>query len=208
MHLQTSFPYIPKRYLVRKFLLHNYHYAPTHLALSAEEKAERKEYERKVTRYNPGKDRGKLAAWRDPVLEEERAWIIERDKGEIPDGASDKQDKGKGKAKVVGGGGGGDEEPELEDSEGIECQCCFSEYSFVCIFSAPIPRSSLDRTKWSNARKPIFFAQLVYLSMPPLSSVLTALPSSACILPSVNDLFLNLSYEEYWMVNLWIYTNE
>jgi hypothetical protein len=58
---------------------HNSHYAPTHLDLLANEKAQIKEYERKVTRYNPEKDRAKLAEWKDQVLEEERAWIVEQE---------------------------------------------------------------------------------------------------------------------------------
>lgn len=106
-----------------------------------------------MTRYNPEKDRAKLAAWKDPVLEEERAWIIEGEQ-EIEEGA--KQDKGKGKSKAPDGGA--EEEPEMEDGEGIECQCCFCDYPFVCTsflsYRAPII-VPLPRLKWSNARKPI-----------------------------------------------------
>jgi hypothetical protein len=84
-----------------------------------------------VKKYNPEKDRANLAVWRDPVLEEERAWIVEREEGGNGIEGADNQDKGKGKAKTVDGA---EEEPELEDGEGIECQCCFCEYPFVCFF--------------------------------------------------------------------------
>jgi hypothetical protein len=39
------------------------------------------------------------------------------------EGEGNKTDKGKGKAVEV--------EEEIEDGTGIECQCCFAEYSFV-----------------------------------------------------------------------------
>jgi len=81
-----------------------------------------------MKKYNPEKDRANLAVWRDPVLEEERTWIVGGEEGLEE---ADNQDKGKGKAKVVDGA---EEEPELEDGEGIECQCCFCEYPFVCSF--------------------------------------------------------------------------
>lgn len=35
-------------------------------------------------------------------------------------------DKGKGKAVAV------PEDDEVDDGTGIECQCCFAEYPFVC----------------------------------------------------------------------------
>lgn len=113
-------------------MLHNSHYAPTHLDLSANEKAQRREYEPKLTKYNPEKDRAKLAGLEDPVLEEERAWIVEMEEEENSVQEGGNLDKGKGKAKAVDGGDG--EEPELEDGEGIECQCCFCDYPFVCPF--------------------------------------------------------------------------
>jgi len=65
------------------------------------------------------------------VLEEERAWIVEREEGGKGIEEADNQDEGKGKAKAVVGA---EEEPELEDGEGIECQCCFCEYPFVRFF--------------------------------------------------------------------------
>ena len=86
-----------------------------------------------MTRYNPAKDRGKLATWGDPVLEEERAWILEREEEEKQVGEGEKQEKGKAKAIDD------DDEPEMEDGKGIECQCCFSEYPFVRFFSSRIP---------------------------------------------------------------------
>ena len=36
-------------------------------------------------------------------------------------------DKGKGKAVALP-----EEDDEVEDGTGIECQCCFAEYPFVC----------------------------------------------------------------------------
>jgi hypothetical protein len=203
---------MPKRYLRRQLTLHNSHYAPTHLHLLANENAQKKEYEPKLTRYNPEKDRAKLVEWKDPALEEERVWIVEREQGEMPVEEGSNQDKGKGKAKAVDGSA--DEEPELEDGEGIECQCCFCEYPFVCIlisFATALVyllRSSTDRPKWFNARKPIFSALPAFPNTPLPNSVLTALLSFACILLSVNNPFLNLSCEECWITSLCICTTE
>ena len=117
-----------------------------------------------MTRYNPEKDRAKMAAYKDAVLEEERMWIVEReqegDEGKI-------LDKGKGKANAVGG-----EAEEEQDGEGIECQCCFCEYPFVCAFIhlatkfLYLFRHLFDRQKWFNAQKPIFSVRLAYPNTP------------------------------------------
>jgi len=94
----------------------------------------------KVTKYNPAKDvfKAQHAGWKDEVLEEERKWIVERDGQEEEnransegDGAVNANDKGKGKSKAIDTGP--EEEPDVADGEGIECQCCFAEYFFVCI---------------------------------------------------------------------------
>jgi len=55
------------------------------------------------------------------VFDEEKKWLEGYLEG--GEGAVNTIDKGKGKAV--------EEEEEIEDGTGIECQCCFAEYSFV-----------------------------------------------------------------------------
>jgi TRIAD3 protein (E3 ubiquitin-protein ligase RNF216) len=131
-----------KRFIRNELLQHNSHYAPTHLALLASQKGEGKPNEPKVTKYNFERDRKKLEMWNDEVLEEERRWVVERAR-ELEEGA----DKGKGKEKAPV-----EEEPELEEGEGIECQCCFSEYAFVSYVFLPYSISNILRAPFNSGK--------------------------------------------------------
>ncbi|KAF8956276.1 hypothetical protein BDZ97DRAFT_1852621 [Flammula alnicola] len=152
IYLQTDFPFIPKPYLRRSLTRFRNFYAPTHLALAAEEQSyeddpgRHRMYMRKSIHYNPARERRRLQVLVDEAFMEERAWLEEQlnlrrpeagsaaaDGGAVQDEAGD-AGKGKGKEKAVDLL---EEDEPLEDGTGIECQCCFSEYAFVKMVQCP-----------------------------------------------------------------------
>ncbi|KAF8954518.1 hypothetical protein BDZ97DRAFT_1864738 [Flammula alnicola] len=152
IYLQTDFPFIPKPYLRRSLTRFRNFYAPTHLALAAEEQSyeddpgRHRMYMRKSIHYNPAREHRRLQVLIDEAFMEERAWLEEQlnlrrpeagsaaaDGGAVQDEAGD---AGKGKGKETAVDLPGEDEP-LEDGTGIECQCCFSEYAFVKMVQCP-----------------------------------------------------------------------
>ncbi|CAA7261257.1 unnamed protein product [Cyclocybe aegerita] len=140
--LQADFPFIPKPYLRRQLQAQRSLYAPTHLKIAAEERElavtrDRRPYTLKATAYKALKGKGRAVV--DEAFEKERRWLVAHLEGREAgdeEGAAEPQvevaaDKGKGKEKAA------DEEPPLEEGEGIECQCCFSEYRFDKMVQCP-----------------------------------------------------------------------
>lgn len=157
-------------------------------------------YERKTTKYNFEKDRKKAELWNDAVLEEERQWVVERVRElEEEGGADSPQTKGKGKEKASFTE---KLESELEDGEGIECQCCFSEYAFVSCRYLSVTFSVIQyftvRQTWFSALKPISFARLASLNTLLPNSVRTVPLSFACILPNANSRSQSPSFGGCW----------
>ncbi|KAJ3490885.1 hypothetical protein NLJ89_g11396 [Agrocybe chaxingu] len=141
--LQADFPFIPKPYLRRQLQAHRSLYAPTHLKIAADERElplarDRRPYALKATAYKTPKGKGRAVA--DEAFERERQWLVAHlegreageDEGAGEPRTEDAVDKGKGKEKAAE-----DEEPPLEEGEGIECQCCFSEYRFHKMVQCP-----------------------------------------------------------------------
>jgi TRIAD3 protein (E3 ubiquitin-protein ligase RNF216) len=122
--LMLDFPLIPKPHIRRVLLNHHSLYAPTHMFL-AEEKSRHGvlPYTPKTIPSRPAK--GKRKALHDAEFEKEREWIISQ-VGEDP-----KKDEANA-------------ENSSDCEDGIECGCCFSNYSFVSGFSAPICSSLIS----------------------------------------------------------------
>ena len=106
--LHIDFPYVPKLYIKRVLMMQNDFYAPAHLYIRDQINQPVLPFALKKSR-SKGVDKGKLF---DPDFARERAWLVEKLKGErsTPD-------------------------PQANDDEecenGIECGCCFSSYAFV-----------------------------------------------------------------------------
>lgn len=143
--------------------------------------------------------KARYGGWKDEVLEEERKWIVEKNGQEEEnradnegDGAVDANDKGKGKSKA--NDTGPEEEPDVADGEGIECQCCFAEYFFVCIslsLDVIFTLMSPNRKTWSNVPKPTSSARPASLNTHQPNSVPIRPHFSACTPPIANSLSLN-----------------
>ncbi|KAH9481344.1 E3 ubiquitin-protein ligase RNF216 [Psilocybe cubensis] len=152
IHLQLSFPLVPKPFLRRTLEQNNGLYAPTHFAVAALHKAYADDahnphrflpYIPKTMRYNPSKDLRIHGRRSDKEFAEERKWLIEHLQdptetklGVVGTAISDEaglSGKGKGKEKDEGE----IEDIPLEDGTGIECQCCFSEYAFDRMVQCP-----------------------------------------------------------------------
>ncbi|KAJ7125457.1 hypothetical protein C8R43DRAFT_1030232 [Mycena crocata] len=115
--LMLDFPYIPKPHIRRTLLGQHSLYAPTHLFL-AEEKCGGGvlPYVPKTIPSRPS-TKGKRKALHDAEFEKERAWIISQEERVVE--------------KV-------DVEQEPGDSEdGIECGCCFADYTFDKMIQCP-----------------------------------------------------------------------
>lgn len=111
----TDFPRIPKPH-IRSRLFDNRFYAPTYLLLAEELKKEPLPFKLKVTNSVVGKGKGK----QDPGFDEEREWVLLK----VAELATERD------AALAAAA---NEQEYQDNGEGIECGCCFSEYSFVCV---------------------------------------------------------------------------
>lgn len=111
--LMMDFPRIPKPH-IRSRLLANQFYAPTYLLLAEELKKEPLPFKLKST--NSVVSKGK--ARQDPEFDKEREWVLLR----LTELAAERDAALAASAH---------EQECLDNGEGIECGCCFSEYPFV-----------------------------------------------------------------------------
>ncbi|KAF8831462.1 hypothetical protein HHX47_DHR1000431 [Lentinula edodes] len=123
-HLMVDFPDIPKPY-IRKILYANKSlYAPAHLYLREEQqRGPPFAYVPKKTLYKPS-SKGKHRALEDAEFEQERAWLLEKLKGDD--------------VKMDGAVAERVNQQEYEEcGDGIECGCCFTTYPFDKMIQCP-----------------------------------------------------------------------
>lgn len=121
--LLTDFPFIPKPHVRETLMRCRHFYAPTHLALLAEQKLPRLPYKLKASKT---KVSGKAVA-DDPDFTKEREWLLKH----LGLGPS---------AEVAEAPPVAHPEKAVDESVdgGIDCGCCFTGYSFVSHFSATV----------------------------------------------------------------------
>ncbi|KAI0739759.1 hypothetical protein C8Q80DRAFT_1200487 [Daedaleopsis nitida] len=112
--LEQHFLDIPTSHIRLTFNQYNTLYAPTYLALHEQQRSHAPPYKPMVRPRNKGK--GKRIHRIDALLDEEVQWVKERPEQEAQPVA---------------------EELRPQDEGGIECGCCFSEYSFDKMVQCP-----------------------------------------------------------------------
>ena len=152
-HLQTAFPYVPKAFIRRILLKHNNLYAPTHIYFTdLFKRYDQPPNVRPVPdgsdypffpRKTPYKPLPKTTL-EDAELEKEREWVLiyDEEEGDLvkvrarlsathDDDSSQNDVDPKGKGKATADDPEDEDEEQCPEGEGIECNCCFTEYPFV-----------------------------------------------------------------------------
>ena len=152
-HLQAAFPYVPRTFIRKIFLQHNNLYAPTHIYFTDLFKRYNQPPNVRPSTYGadypffPRKTPYKpipTMTLRDAEFEKEREWILiyDEEAGDLvkvrarlsaaDDDSSSQNDIGpKGKGKATADDQEDEDEEQCPEGEGIECNCCFTEYLFV-----------------------------------------------------------------------------
>ncbi|KAK2467968.1 hypothetical protein APHAL10511_000263 [Amanita phalloides] len=152
-HLQTAFPYVPKAHVRKVLIDHNSLYAPSHMHLKDLFKRHNLLPNARpplhITGFpffalkRPFKPQAKTIV-KDTEFEKERQWIVAFDEedgdlakvrarfGVTDEASKDDDDGSKGKGKATD-----EDEDECPEGEGIECNCCFTEYLFETMIQCP-----------------------------------------------------------------------
>jgi TRIAD3 protein (E3 ubiquitin-protein ligase RNF216) len=152
-HLQTAFPYVPKPFIRKIFVQHKNLYAPTHIYFTdlfkrynqppnvrpAPYGSDYPFFPRK-TPYKPPT----MMTLKDAEFEKESQWVLiyNEEAGDLvrvrarisaadDDDPSQNEVDPKGKGKATADDQEDEDEEQCLEGEGIECNCCFTEYQFV-----------------------------------------------------------------------------